>query len=123
MNLTNQPPYQKDNKPRRSAGKARHANALEKRYWAAVRALGCILGLIGCRGGTTIHHCGTGAGGRKDHMKVIPLCYEHHLGAEGIDGKRMSKRDWQAKYGSEDKLLKRVQRRLESPWRDENNDD
>lgn len=114
MNLTGRTPYQKGT-VRKSHMKARRPNAEEKRHWNAVGLLPCIVGPQGCdyRGlPVTIHHCGTGAGGRKDHMKVLPLCWEHHLGREGIDGKRMSKRDWQLKYGQEDILLLRVARRL-----------
>lgn len=107
MNLTGRPVYQKGEK-RRSRSKARPPNAEEKKHWDRVLALGiCIVG-CGCRGRLTIHHCGTGAGGRKDHMKVIPLCYEHHQGAEGIDGKRMSKRAWQEKYNTEGYYLKKL---------------
>lgn len=48
-------------------------------------------------------------------MKVIPLCLDmHHTGPEGVDGKRMSKRDWQIKYGTEIALMKRVDRKLKS---------
>lgn len=113
MNLTKRPPYQKGMK-RKSRGKARPPTAIERRHWARVRALGCIVGPIGCKGYISIHHCGTGAGGRKNHKKVIPLCLDmHHIGPEGIDGKRMSKRKWQEKYGTETILLTRVQRRLE----------
>lgn len=117
MNLTGRPVYQKGQR-RRSRGKARPANAEERRHWEKVRALGCLLehtvfeGGFECEGPIAIHHCFTGAGGRKDHMKVIPLCHEHHQGAKGIDGQRMSKKKWQEKYGTEAVLLKRVQRRL-----------
>lgn len=100
---------------RKSPKKARQPNAAEKRHWQAIAMLSCIVGPQGCdyRGlPVTIHHCATGAGGRKDHMKVLGLCWEHHLGAEGIDGKRMSKREWQAKYGQEDVLLARVSKML-----------
>jgi hypothetical protein len=123
MNITGRPPVQKGIKPRLSRGKARQATRQERMQWEKIRALGCILdNKLECSGRITIHHCGTGAGGRKDHAKVIPLCHEHHQGHSGIDGKRMSKREWQTQYGSEEKLLKRVQRRLESPWKDENNE-
>lgn len=109
MNLTGRPVYIK--------GKKRFGNnqptPLDRRYWNAVATCGCIVaGLIPCEGCITIHHCGTGAGGRKDHRKVIPLCWGHHLGPHGIDGKRISKRAWQEKYGSEEKLLKRLERWL-----------
>lgn len=74
-----------------------------------IAELGCIVGpSTHCAGRTTIHHCGTGAGGRKDHDKVIGLCWGHHLGPEGIDGQRMSKRAWQAKYGQETALLEKT---------------
>lgn len=114
MNLTGRPVYQKGEK-RRSRGKARPKNAAESKHWENVLGLGkCMVGPFGCRGRLTIHHCGTGAGGRKDHMKVLPLCEEHHQGREGIDGKAMSKRDWQEKYGTEDFLLFKLEALLNS---------
>lgn len=118
MNLTNQPPHQKGNK-RLSRGKARPATKKERAQWEIIRAVGCILssrlGGAECHGRITIHHCGTGGGGRKDHSKVIPLCHGHHQGHNGIDGKHISKRDWQARYGTEDMLLARVEERLKTP--------
>lgn len=60
----------------------------------------------------TVHHCFTGGGGRKDHTKTICLCWGHHLGPEGIDGQRMSKRQWQEKYGSEESLLAKTDQHL-----------
>lgn len=115
MSLTSRPPVQKGKKPPRSRGRARPPTKQEKLHWARVAALGCIVqGYTPCEGRVTIHHCGTGAGGRKDHSKVIGLCWGHHLGSEGIDGKRMSKRAWQDKYGCEEKLLKRTERRLKA---------
>ncbi len=74
---------------------------------ARVAALGCIVKGC-CAQQVTIHHCGTYMGGGRNHKRVLPLCWEHHLGAEGIDGKRMSKREWEAKYGTEEELLARV---------------
>lgn len=113
MNLTKRAPYQKGKPAKRSRGKARPATRQERLRWELIRALGCILNLkLECYGSTEIHHCGTGAGGRKNHKKVIPLCYGHHRGHNGIDGNAISKRAWQARYGSEEKLLKRVERRL-----------
>ena len=114
MNLTGRPVTPKGS-TRTSPAKARPANKEEKAHWVLVRALGCIVGPLGCDYNgrdTTLHHCGTGGGGRKDHMKVIPLCHEHHQGKEGIDGKRMSKRAWQEKYGTEKALLDQVHYRL-----------
>lgn len=91
---------------------AKAATAAEKRHMSAVASLGCLI----CRAPATIHHCGTGGGGRRDHMKVLPLCHHHHQGDEGIDAKHngspQSKRAWQTKYGSEEELLKQVELEL-----------
>lgn len=114
MNLTGRAVYQKGQE-RKSRGKARPATATERRHWDRVRALGCIIGGFFCQGRTTIHHCGTRRGGRKDHMKVIPLCWEHHLGATGIDGKRMSFAEWQKQFGTEEEHLARVATLLTPP--------
>ena len=108
MNLTGRQVYIKGG---RRQGKTA-VTTLIRRYWSAVASVGCIVAGLSCGGRITIHHCGTGAGGRKDHGKVIPLCWNHHLGPEGIDGKRMSKRAWQDKYGTELVLLKRLERLL-----------
>lgn len=73
---------------------------------ANVASLGCII--EGCGGPATIYHCGTYMGGGRDHMRVLPLCHYHHQGPEGIDGKAMSKRQWETKYGTEKALLEEV---------------
>lgn len=94
--------------------KARPANADERRTWERIIELGCIVGPSPhCQGRITIHHCGTGAGGRKDHKLVVGLCWGHHLGPEGIDGKRVSKRQWQEKYGTEIGLMVKTQELLD----------
>jgi hypothetical protein len=65
------------------------------------------------RGNITIHHCGTSAGGTKNHDKVVPLCWESHLGRYGIDGrKKISKIDWQEKFATEPAMLEAVARCL-----------
>lgn len=109
MNLCNRPVYQKGAK-HKSRGKARQPTAAERRHWERVAALGCIVGPDNCSGRTTIHHCGTGAGGRKDHKKVLPLCVHHHLGDEGINSQtgKMSRREWEERFGSEEELLKKL---------------
>ena len=95
--------------------KARAANTEERRFWSQIIDLGCIVGpSLHCNGRLTIHHCGTGAGGRKNHKHVICLCWSHHQGAEGIDGQRMSKRQWQEKYGSEVSLIVKTQDKLDA---------
>lgn len=112
-NLTGRPVYAKGTK--RKARMSKKENTAEKLHAKAVCALPCIVGPEGCnyRGlPTTRHHCGTRRGGRKDHMKIIPLCWEHHLGKVGVDGKKLSFGEWQAQYGTEEVLLKRLERML-----------
>jgi len=94
--------------------KAKPPTAKQRKLWDRIVSLGCILQLGSCWGRITIHHCGTGGGGRKDHDKVIPLCWAHHLGPLGIDGKAMSKRAWQERYGTETILLETTQSLLRS---------
>ncbi len=107
MNLTKRPVYQKGQKKKK---KAQPATARERRYWDKICATGCII--QGCARPPGIHHCGTGAGGRKNHRKVLPLCHYHHQGDEGIDAKHngspQSKKTWQEKYGTEDSLMKKL---------------
>lgn len=94
--------------------KARPANAEERRHWSAIVELGCIVGpSLHCCGRMTIHHCGTGAGGRKNHKDVICLCEGHHQGPEGIDGGVLGKRRWQEKFGSEISLMVKTQELLD----------
>lgn len=89
--------------------KAKPPTAAQRRRWDRISKLGCIVASSHCMGRITIHHCGTGAGGRKDHDKVLPLCHEHHQGHLGIDGKRaFTKRSWQDRYGSEDQLMEQL---------------
>lgn len=111
MNLTGQPPHQKGQERKRNKA----PTARDRRYWSIVARVGCIVagGPTPCRGPTTINHCFTGGGGRKDHAQVIPLCFEHHLGREGIDGRVMSKRAWQDKYGTEASLIELLERRID----------
>lgn len=80
----------------------------EKRYHAKVRELGCIVHLCGAP--AAVHHAETGAGGRKDHMKVLPLCYHHHQGDQGIH--TLGRRRWQAIYGTEQELMAKVAEEL-----------
>lgn len=93
-------------KPRKAKTKS------ELLHFTKVANLGCIVGPVGCIGRITIHHCGTGAGGRKDHLKVIGLCWEHHLGKNGVDGGVVSKKQWQVKFGCEIELLEKTKHLL-----------
>lgn len=90
--------------------KARKPNAEELRYWDHVRDLGCII--CGARW-PHIHHALTGAGGRKDHMKVLPLCHYHHQGEQGIH--TLSRRVWEDMFGTEHELMDKVNKVLEMP--------
>lgn len=89
-----------------------NVTSAQLRRWETIRQLGCIVRNRDCMGRITIHHCGTKMGCRKDHDKVIGLCWEHHLGSEGVDGKKMSKRGWQDKYGTEEYLLYKTSKLL-----------
>ncbi len=82
----------------------------QRKLWDALRELGCIV--HACGAPPEIHHCETGAGGRKDHDKVIPLCYHHHRGTEGIH--TIGRKKWQAKYGTEKELMQKARDCL--PW-------
>jgi len=110
VNLTSRPVYQKQPKSKHP----RRFTAEEKRHMDKVRALPCIVKNHECEGHTTLHHCGTGAGGRKYHMEVLPLCIEHHLGRRGINSLTgaMSRREWESIYGTEKELLEKLNRIL-----------
>ena len=78
----------------------------QRARWSRIAEFGCMI----CGSPAEIHHCFTGGGGRKNHDKVIPLCPEHHRGAQGIDGRHfgMSKKKWQTIYGTEQELLDKL---------------
>lgn len=103
MNLTGQPVYQKGQKRKRSnAPTSEH-----RRHWEKVRSLGCCV----CQAkNPEIHHCKTGAGGRKNHELVIPLCRFHHRGEQGVH--TLSRRVWEPIYGTEAQHLQTVAARI-----------
>lgn len=84
--------------------KAKPPTSAQNRRWDKIRCLGCLV----CGAQATIHHLYTGAGGRKNHDRVAPLCWIHHIGPEGIDGRKLSKRQWQEKYLTEHEMEARV---------------
>lgn len=110
MNLTKRPIFQKG----QSAKKSKAPTKAQRERWERVRALGCIEGPIGCYGNIELHHCGTGAGGRKNHDSVAPLCTAHHRGPDGIDGREhgTSKIKWQKAHCTEAEMLAMVAKRL-----------
>lgn len=60
-----------------------------------------------------VHHAETGFGGQRDHMKVLPLCPNHHTGVQGIH--TLGRKKWQARYGDEADLLKKTQQLIGEP--------
>ncbi len=75
----------------------------QKARWSKIADLGCII----CSAPPCIHHALTGMGGRKDHDKVLPLCYNHHQGEQGIHS--MGRKAWTRIYGSEQELLDKLE--------------
>lgn len=79
----------------------RAATRLEKLWMSAVASMGCCV----CRRQGTrprlaaIHHIrtGIGMGQRASHFDVIPLCYRHHQGEEGIH--HLGRRAWERAIG------------------------
>jgi hypothetical protein len=83
----------------------------EKQYMGKVAELGCILCKHLNLGETPaeLHHprTGTGAGRRASHMDVLPLCFLHHRGNEGLHG--MGRKAFEKYYGiTELELLEKV---------------
>lgn len=105
MNLTNRPVYQKGVK---KSSRSKPPTAAQRKRWGRLCALGCIVDL--CTRPPNIHHCETGAGGRKDHDKVLPLCHHHHQGTEGIH--TLSRFIWEPLYGTEQELMLKADRLL-----------
>lgn len=92
---------------------AKAPTASQRRHWEVIRELGCILRPMGikhnCSYHATIHHLFCGAGGRKNHDLVVPLCRSAHIGPNGIDGRcNYSKKTWQAKFTTEQAMLDKV---------------
>lgn len=73
----------------------------EKAHKAALAELGCVL----CRrlfpwlepGEVELHHLRTGGWGKGDYKTLIPLCYRHHRGEDGIH--TLGTKAWASHYG------------------------
>jgi len=75
----------------------------QRERWARIAELGCVI----CGSNQTeIHHALTGAGGRKNHDLVLPLCYNHHRGSHGIH--TLGRKRWVYHYGTEKELLDKL---------------
>lgn len=88
--------------------------AAERRHMARVRRIGCIAclnkGIKTDERDTAIHHVRHNCGIQKrDHMKVIGLCFAHHQ----FHGQGVSIHDglesWEAIHGTEADLLMQVE--------------
>lgn len=102
--------------PKRSK-RNKQPTAKQRKRWERIRELGCSVNNYECEPRViTIHHCFTGQGGRKDHDKVIGLCYNHHISKDyGIDGRgRYSKITWQEHYGTEQYFLDKLEQKLKA---------
>jgi len=90
----------------------------QRGMWSKIAELGCAVS--GCdRHDITIHHCGTGGGGRKNHDYVIGLCRYHHQGAMGIDRREYGASeeviDWEGLFGTERELFEKAMSLLNLP--------
>lgn len=91
--------------------KGRKPTVAEQNHMDNVRQLGCIvcrsLGLYGVA--AEIHHI-DGKTKPQAHMKVLPLCYEHHR--MGSDKEPISRHPYKKRfvdaYGTEESLLEKV---------------
>lgn len=70
---------------------SKRASAAEAKYMSRVASIGCVL----CRhlgmpqsSQVTLHHIkeGQGLSQRAEHWLTVPLCHDHHLGANGLHG-------------------------------------
>ena len=77
----------------------------EQSYMNKVAGLGCLI----CGAPACIHHVRR-YGEKRKNSKIAPLCYYHHQGVEGIHF--MGKKRWEAKYMTQDNLLKMVEESL-----------
>ena len=73
------------------------------------------MGCIVCGQPPQIHHLigvkYRGMGQKADDQYTIPLCLDHHTGAEGIH--TLGKRPWEAKYGTQEELLEKTNDKLD----------
>ncbi len=82
----------------------------DKEHLARVASLGCIV----CRRPATIHHirAGQGMSQRSGAHETIPLCPDHHQHGGHAVAIHAGQKTWEAKYGTERKLLAQVQAEL-----------
>lgn len=82
--------------------KANNPTVAQRERWLRIAELGCII----CGGVPAIHHCETGMGRRKNHDRVLGLCFDHHQGHQGVH--TLGRRKWESIYGTEQELMAKV---------------
>lgn len=78
----------------------------ERSRWQHIVSLGCVI----CGRPAMLHHCGTGMGGRKDHSRVLGLCFLHHQGRAGIH--TIGRKVWRDIFGTEEQLMELTEKKL-----------
>jgi hypothetical protein len=72
-------------------------------YYSNVSALNCVI----CGSPPALHHLsGNGFPAKREHRPVIPLCYAHHQGHDGI---HTAKQTFEQRHGSQSFLLEKVE--------------
>lgn len=62
-------------------------------------------------GNVELHHLRSGGWGKGDYMTLIPLCYRHHRGSEGIH--HLGTKLWERTFGiTQKELLSKTHKRL-----------
>ena len=83
------------------------ATKAEREHMARVKEMPCII----CGNWPVdVHHAETKMGLRKDHMRVLPLCYLHHRGELGIG--TLGRKAWEKRFGTQRELLDKLERML-----------
>lgn len=86
-------------------------NKADRTRNTAIREMTCVV--CGHPPPSMPHHTDTGMGRRHDSQKTIPLCFNHHQGDEGINGVKMGRKTWEARYGTEEELLAKTNETME----------
>lgn len=81
----------------------------QREMWGRLAEYGCVVCACSM---PEIHHALTGAGGRKNHDKVLPLCFNHHRGPQGIH--TIGRKAWARIYGTEQELLDKLSLMLQN---------
>jgi len=82
----------------------------ERAYMGRVAELGCVI----CGGIPELHHNtkNRGYGAKSSNYDIMPICYKHHRGEEGIH--YIGVKTWEDKFGDQDDLVRQVRLRIYS---------